>query len=58
MKQGHQTFRSASKKKTTKINYSNRNHQIDPFIKYATTLYNEVPKLIQETEKCLLCCCP
>ena len=45
-------FQTSIKEKTTKINNSSRNHQIDPFIKYATTLYNEVPKPIQETEKC------
>ena len=47
-------------RKETRIKNSNRNHQIDTnkqtklwatFIKYATTLYNEVPKLIQKAEK-------
>ena len=48
------------KKKESNIKNSNRNHQIDTnkrsnyeshFAKYATTLYNEVPKPIQEAEK-------
>ena len=48
------------KKKESNIKNSNRNHQIDTnkrsnyeshFAKYATTLYNEVPKPIQEAAK-------
>ena len=48
------------KKKESNIKNSNRNHQIDTnkrsnyeshFAKYATTLYNEVPKPIQGAAK-------
>ena len=56
MKECHQTFKSTSKKKNENFN---SNHQSaltgkqsyeSLFLKYAETLYNQVPKQIQEAE--------
>ena len=54
MRECHQTFRSVSIKKKQELR-NEPNYQ-SHFIKYATTLYNEVPKSIQEAEKILRCC--
>ena len=58
MKECHQTFRSVSKKRelssgteTIKLTLTSEPNYESHFVKYATTLYNEVPKPIQETEK-------
>ena len=58
MKEWHQTFRSVSKKRelrtgteTIKLTLTSEPNYESHFVKYATTLYNEVPKPIQETEK-------
>ena len=65
MRECHQTFRSVSIKKkrelrtaaeTTKLTLTSEPNYQSHFIKYATTLYNEVPKSIQEAEKILRCC--
>ena len=59
MKENHQTF-DQHQRKETRIKNSNRNHQIDTnkrnkvsvtFSQICKTLYNEVSKSIQETEK-------
>ena len=58
MKEWHQTFRSVSKKRelrtgteTIKLTLTSEPNYESHFVKYATTLYNEVPKPIQETQK-------